>query len=165
MPQKLDFGLFNIFFSGKSAHVETNKELAMPRLARLKVQGAGAFYHLCSRTAGLKGEYPLDSKLCRRTIIDYIQLFSRVYCCKVLGFCVLGNHYHLLVWMEEPRGLSRKELRRRARFLYSDTVLDGWFNSNWERFEDRIFDVSELMRSLQSSIARWFMELQRGVFS
>ncbi len=118
--------------------------------------GAEAFYHLCSRTAGLKGEYPLDSKLCRRTIIDYIQLFSRVYCCKVLGFCVMGNHYHLLVWMEEPRGLSRKELRRRARFLYSDTVLDGWFNSNWERFEDRIFDVSELMRSLQSSIARWF---------
>jgi hypothetical protein len=29
-------------------------------------------------------------------------------------------------------------------------------NASWERFEERIFDVSELMRSLQSSIARWF---------
>ncbi|MCP4603949.1 MAG: hypothetical protein GY847_26075 [Proteobacteria bacterium] len=34
--------------------------------------------------------------------------------------------------------------------------MDGWFNRNWERFEERVFDVSELMRSLQSSIARWF---------
>ena len=44
----------------------------MARIARVKVEGGGAFYHVCARIAGHKGEYPLDSKLCRRTIIDFI---------------------------------------------------------------------------------------------
>ncbi len=128
----------------------------MARLARLKATESGAFYHLYSRTGGLRGEYPLDSKLCRRTIIEYIQFFSRVYCCKIWGFCVMGNHYHLLLEMDEPVSLSRKEVRARAKLLYNDTILDAWFEKDWARFEERIFDVSEFMRSLQSSIARWF---------
>lgn len=40
--------------------------------------------------------------------------------------------------------------------LYNETFLDGWLAVHWERFQSRIFDVSELMRSLQSKIARWF---------
>ncbi len=68
----------------------------------------------------------------------------------------MGNHYHLLLWMETQRSMSREELKKRASILYNDVLLDGWLKSNWERFEERIFDVSELMRSLQSSIARWF---------
>jgi hypothetical protein len=47
----------------------------------------------CARTAGVKGEYPLDSKLYRRKMLEVIGLFSRVYCCRVAGFCVMGNHY------------------------------------------------------------------------
>jgi REP element-mobilizing transposase RayT len=106
--------------------------------------------------AGPKGSYPLDNSMCQRRIIETIQLFSRIYCCSVLGFAVLGNHYHLLIWMETRRRMTREELKERAGILYDDILLGGWLRSNWERFEERIFDVSELMRSLQSSIARWF---------
>jgi putative transposase len=128
----------------------------MARLSRVKFSDGGVYYHLCARVAGPKDSYPLDNSICRRRIIETIQLFSRVFCCSVLGFAILGNHYHLIVWMEERAPMTRKELRKRARVLYNDTLLDGWLNANWERFEERIFDVSELMRSLQSSIARWF---------
>ncbi len=128
----------------------------MARLARIKAEDCGAFYHLCGRTAGVIGDYPLDDKRCRRKIVEFIRLFSRVYCCKILGFCIMGNHYHLVVYMDEPRTMSRKELRERASVLYNDLILDAWFDSSWKRFEKRIFDVSELMRSLQSKIARWF---------
>ncbi len=128
----------------------------MARLARVKIDEGGAYYHLCGRVAGVKGEYPLADKRCRRKIIDFIKSFSKVYCLEVLGFCILGNHYHLVVYMEPSRDMSRKELRARAELLYKDTVLDGWFEANWNRFHSRIFDVSELMRSLQSKIARWY---------
>jgi REP element-mobilizing transposase RayT len=128
----------------------------MARLARVKAENSGAYYHLCGRVAGVIGEYPLDDKRCRRKIVDFIRLFARVYCCQVLGFCIMGNHYHLAVQMDSPRSMTRKELRERAALLYKDELLDGWLAASWSRFEVRIFDVSELMRSLQSKIARWF---------
>ena len=128
----------------------------MARLARIKIEEGGAYYHLCGRVAGIKGEYPLDSKRCRRQLVAFIKFFSRVYCVDILGFCIMGNHYHLVIQVERFRELSRKELRARAQLLYKDTILDGWFKANWERFQSRIFDVSELMRSLQSRIARWY---------
>ena len=45
----------------------------MPRLARVKMETGGAYYHVYSRTAGLKGEFPLDSKLCRQKMIDLVE--------------------------------------------------------------------------------------------
>ena len=142
-----------------------NKEVKMPRLARVKIDGE-VFYHLCARTAGPKGDYPLNNKLCRRRLIDLVKRFSRVFCCRILGFSVLGNHYHLLVRFEGRRPITRDELRKRALILYSKKTLDCWLKAKWERFEERIFDVSELMRSLQSSFAVWYNQTfqRRGRF-
>jgi putative transposase len=128
----------------------------MARLARVKAENCGAYYHLCGRVAGVIGDYPLDDKRVRRRIVEFIRLFAKVYCCRVMGFCIMGNHYHLVVQMDSPRSMTRKELRARASILYKEELLDGWLASSWVRFESRIFDVSELMRSLQSKIARWF---------
>ena len=64
----------------------------MARLARVKAEDFGAYYHLCGRVAGPIGEYPLDDKKCRRKIIEFIKFFSSVYCCRVLGFCVMMSH-------------------------------------------------------------------------
>ncbi|MCU0664326.1 MAG: hypothetical protein MUC50_18605 [Myxococcota bacterium] len=128
----------------------------MARMARVKVAGAGAYYHLCSRVAGHKGDYPLAEKRCTRFLIEMFKRFAKVYCCAVAGFAVMGNHYHLVVRFDEPRKLSREELWSRATLLYPDTLLKGWIKTDWERFEARIFDVSEFMRNLQAGFARWF---------
>lgn len=139
----------------------------MARLARVKAEvESGAFYHLCGRTAGPIGDYPLDDKRVRREIVAFLKLFARVFCCDVLGFCVMGNHYHLVVRMHPARRMKRAELRERASLLYPAKLLDGWLAAKWERFEARIFDVSELMRSLQSAVARWFnaAHARRGRF-
>ena len=89
----------------------------MPRLARVKIDSGGAYYHICSRTAGLKGVYPPDNKLCRRKIIDLIEHFSKVYCCKVVGFCIMGNHYHLVFWFDERQTMTQEALFKRAALI------------------------------------------------
>jgi hypothetical protein len=38
----------------------------------------------------------------------------------------------------------------------SQIQIDGWTEEEWERFRQRLFDVSELMRNIQSSFARWY---------
>jgi hypothetical protein len=65
---------------------------------------------------------------------------------------------HFVVWFETPREMSRKELYSRASRLYpgQKEMLDGWSSIKWDRFEERIFDVSELMRSLNAANARWY---------
>jgi len=44
----------------------------MARIPRVKIEGGGAYYHLCARTAGIKGEFPLDNQRSRRKIIEFV---------------------------------------------------------------------------------------------
>jgi putative transposase len=74
----------------------------MPR--PLRVQFAGAVYHAMGR--GVRGE-PLYTDARERT--QFLQLLAET-CCRydwqTLGYCLMGNHYHLLVRTLEPT-LSR----------------------------------------------------------
>ncbi|MCU0665195.1 MAG: hypothetical protein MUC50_23070 [Myxococcota bacterium] len=106
--------------------------------------------------AGRADEYPLEEERCRRKLVELFRFFAKVYPCEVAGFCVMGNHYHLVVAFKEYQKLSRDELYELASLLYPKPVLDGWRKAKWERFNKRVFDVSELMRNLQASFARWF---------
>jgi putative transposase len=78
----------------------------------------------------------------------------------------MGNHYHLLLRFDERRPISREALMKRAALLYPKMVLKGWFQANWDRFEARVFDVSEYMRNLQAAFARWYNQTfgRRGRF-
>jgi len=130
----------------------------MPRMARLKVRGDEAWYHLCARVAGRKGDYPLEDKACQRKLVDLLRHFTKAYFCDVAGFAVMGNHYHLVIRFHRPRKVDQKELERRAARLYprSAKLLRGWSSEQWARLEARLFDLSELMRNLQAAFARWF---------
>ncbi len=71
----------------------------------------------------------------------------------------MGNHYHLVCVFEAFRTLSREELWRIAETFYSDPKYQPylrWNDQDWERFNRRLFNVSELMRNIQSGFARWF---------
>jgi putative transposase len=138
----------------------------MPRFARVKKRNGGGYYHVCSRISGDKNSYPLQDLGCRRQLIELIEKFSRVYCCQVVAFCIMGNHYHLLVKMDAPSSVDRAFLRSRASFLYSDGALDQWLDWQWRRFEERIFDVSALMSNIQAAFTRWYNENhnRRGSF-
>jgi putative transposase len=137
----------------------------MPRLGRLKFEDSDAWYHLYSRTAGFKGEYPLSDDVPERRLVQTIQHYAAVYFCEVAAFCVMGNHYHLVARFEGFRDVSRGELCARARRMYSSRrsqrVIDGWSDDDWRRYHRRLFDVSEFMRNVQSSFARWYNQTYR----
>ncbi len=132
----------------------------MPRIGRLKFTQTDAWYHLYSRVAAFKGEYPLLEAVPMHRLIDTIRHFSAIYFCEVAAFCVMGNHYHLVVKFDRSRTVDREELRARARLMYpgktSQARLDLWTEADWEHYRLRLFDVSEYMRNIQSAFARWF---------
>jgi putative transposase len=130
----------------------------MARMARLKIAGDEAWYHVHCRIAGRKGSFPLMNPLCQRKLMGLIKFLSKVYCCEIAAFCVMGNHYHLVIKFQAPRKLSRESLLKRALLLYprSERYLAQWPERKWEQFNGRIFDLSEYMRNLQAAFARWY---------
>jgi putative transposase len=139
------------------------------RQARIKVnENEAGIYHLCSRVAGPKGWYPLAEAVNQKKLLDLIQFYAKNYQCKVYGFCIMGNHYHLIVEFLKPGKLSRKFLKEKANMFYprSAAHIDLWNDDKWDKFEKRLFNVSEFMRSLNRAFTWWYntQTNSRGTF-
>ena len=130
----------------------------MARMRRLKVVDGEGWYHVYSRAACEKDVYPLEKELCRRQFITLIKYYSRAYFCDIAAFCVMGNHYHLVLKFEVPCKLTPEELWRRALMLYphSRKYLKVWNKNKWDVLEARLFNLSEFMRNIQSAFAIWY---------
>ena len=128
----------------------------MARLPRLKVEDEVGWYHLCARVAGWLNWFPFEDPVARRKLLETIRKYLAVYCCDAAAYCLMGNHYHLVARFLPFRILSREELYGRACLLYRDP--DQVFRSpqQWQRFNRRIFDVSEFMRNIQQSYTKWY---------
>jgi len=130
----------------------------MPRLPRLKPQGREQSYHLSNRLAGAPDGYPLQQPGAREKFLQILLSYAEVYFCLIAAFAIMGNHYHVLVQFEAFRILTRVELRRIAETLYKGRLIKPylfWGPAQWRRFNRRLFDVSELMRNVESDYARW----------
>ena len=68
----------------------------MPRTSRMVIGDETAVYHVMSRTA-LDG-FPLGD-IEKDFMLDLIRRYSTLYFAEILGFCLMGNHFHLLVRM------------------------------------------------------------------
>jgi len=131
----------------------------MPRVARIKVEGEGV-YHLYNRIACYKGDYPFEQNKseAKRKFVDILKFYAQAHCCEILAFTVMGNHFHFIAKFRDFKNLTRTELEERVPMFYPNTAMQAnlWTEAQWERFNQRIFDVSELMRSVQSAFARWY---------
>lgn len=130
----------------------------MARMRRLKVEEGEGWYHVYSRAACEKGVYPLDKDICKRKFISLLRYYSRAYCCDIAAFCIMGNHYHMVLRFEKRRELTPEELWERALQLYpnSKIYLKQWDEKKWQTFSERLFNLSELMRNIQSAFAGWY---------
>jgi putative transposase len=66
----------------------------MPRTSRLLVSDEKAVYHVMSRTA--PGGFPLKA-VEKEFMRGLFKRFAALYLTEILGFCLMGNHFHLLV--------------------------------------------------------------------
>ena len=128
----------------------------MARLPRLKVENEVGWYHLCARVSGWLNWFPFEDRVARQKLLQTIRKYLAVYCCDAAAFCLMGNHYHLIVRFLPFRILSREELYERARLLYRDPDQVLQSQRQWQRFNGRIFDVSEFMRNVQQSYTKWY---------
>jgi putative transposase len=131
----------------------------MPRMPRNIQTDSEGRYHLRGQAAGRKHSYPFQNRQNAAQLNALIRHFTGLFFCRVASVSILGNHYHLVCVFEAFRKLSRQQLWRIAERFYPDPKYQPylrWNDGDWERFNRRLFNVSELMRNLQSAYARWF---------
>ena len=139
------------------------------RSNRLKVQGSDAVYHCMTRTVNGERLFGDREKEVLRKIIWQVADFSGV---EVLTYCVMSNHFHVLVEVPEVGNLSDAELMRRYKVLYpkptkyqeaSIKVLEADLAAGGEEAEIvrhrllvRMGDVSEYMKAVKQRFSIWF---------
>jgi len=136
----------------------------MPRKPRLVVTGEPAVYHVMSRTA-LDGYVLGDAE--KDHLLQLIQHYSAVYFAEVLSFCIMGNHFHLVVRMHPGEGYTDTEVRRRYSIYYQDDdrreePLSGqitMFRHKWEQ-------LSEFIKEIKQTFSRYYNKRhkRRGFF-
>ena len=89
----------------------------MARLPRLLIPDSPTVYHVMSKTA-LAG-LPFDA-LDKDDFLARLKTLSKIYFTEILGFCLMDNHFHLLVRVFPAEHVSEDELAQRYRRKYGE---------------------------------------------
>ena len=137
---------------------------------RLLVQGQRGVYHVMSRMSC--GQYLFNDEG-KAIFVEMLRKQAGFCGVDVLAYCVMGNHFHLLVAVPEDLEISDAELLRRYRLLYSEKgcppssaspgVLAKLLEANEEegqllraRILARMHDLSVFMRELKQRFGIWY---------
>ena len=133
----------------------------MPRNARFTLSYRPTVYHVISRTA-LPG-FPLGD-VEKDRLLDIIRYFSKIYFVDVLGFAIMGNHWHLAVKVYPMEYAERDEVKDRFTNRYGDDVYFG--DKEYEKFSKKWTDLSEFVREVKQTFSRYFNKRhnRRGFF-
>ncbi|KXB09226.1 hypothetical protein AKJ60_00665 [candidate division MSBL1 archaeon SCGC-AAA385M11] len=117
----------------------------MARMPRFLISHQQATYHVISRTA-LDG-YPLGEQE-KSVLLCIIQQLSAVYFCEVLGFCLMGNHFHLLVTMRPEDEVSDEEVKESFQRRYGDeyTLMPGqipFYRQKWTSLSEYVKEIKQ----------------------
>lgn len=104
----------------------------MPRRAR--IHGSSGFYHIVSRGIGkqILFEDEADYLFFLNTLKKYIQ--GEQY--QLLAFCLMENHYHLLMKLDSDMDLIMKKINTRYAFYYNEK-----YERTGHLFQDRYKSV------------------------
>ena len=133
----------------------------MSRTSRMLISDEMAVYHVMSRTA-LNG-FPIGD-VEKEFLLGLIKRFSSLYFTEILGFCLMGNHFHLLVKMLPGDRYSDEDIKKRLEHFYKDEreVGDGQIPF----WREKLSSLSEFMREIKVSFARYYnrRHQRRGYF-
>ena len=125
----------------------------MARIPRLTMAGEPAVYHVISRTA-LDGFVLGDVE--KEYLLSLIQQLSAVYFTEVLGFCLMGNHFHLLVRMHPEEEFSDDDIRARFQRYYGADRNRKLTDGQIPTLRAKWASLSDYVKEIKQSFSRWY---------
>ncbi|MBC7359660.1 MAG: transposase, partial [Desulfacinum sp.] len=134
----------------------------MARTRRMKANGEEAYYHVVSRTVG--GEFYLGD-VEKERLLQVIRTYAQLYFVEILGFCLMSNHFHLVVKTRRCAEVTDGEIVERVSSHYG-LVPDVVRLKDLAALRERLCDLSEFVRSVKLEFSRWYnrKNRRRGYF-
>ena len=123
----------------------------MPRTSRMIIADEKAIYHVMSRTA-LDG-FPLKD-VEKDFMLDLIKRFSALYFTEILGFCLMGNHFHLIVKMIPEDRFTDEDIQKRFETFYGNNR--SFTKGQIPYLREKLSSLSEFMREIKVGFARYY---------
>ena len=135
------------------------------RLPRIKLQGRAAVFHCTSRVVG--GRRLLDD-VDKEKLTQFLWKLAPFCGIEVITYCMMSNHFHLLVRVPEASVLTDEELVARMAAYYGEkgskvtlarqSIKDHGKIDEAQRQSilSRMGDVSVFMKELKQQFSRWY---------
>ncbi len=123
----------------------------MPRKPRMLVEGEAAIYHVISRTA-LDGFVIGDAE--KDYLLQLVRDLSRVYFAEVLAFCLMGNHFHLVVRMFPGAMYSESSLKERFALYYGEERSPS--EAHLASLRAKWSSLSEFVKEIKQGFTRYY---------
>ena len=133
----------------------------MPRIRRLVNRFEETIYHVMSRTA-LDG-FPLTD-VDKDFLVELIKSFSQLYLVDVIGFCIMDNHFHLMIRVYPEGHFSDDEvLSRLKRFYGKDKPVS---KHQLPFYRVKLSSLSEFVKEIKQGFTRYYNKLnsRKGFF-
>lgn len=133
----------------------------MPRIPRELIKDQNRCYHVISRTTGQ--EFLLDN-LEKEYLLKRIRWLSSVYFAKVFTFCILSNHFHLLVQIQGHEVCPDEEIERRFHVYYGPRRC--FPKERIDDYRKKWSDLSEYIKEIKQGFSFWYNRVhdRRGYF-
>lgn len=133
----------------------------MARIPRMLISNESVTYHVMSSTA-LPG-YPMGA-VENDYLLGLIKRYSQVYFSEIIGFCLMGNHFHLLVRMHPEFNFTDDEIIERYRIYYGpDQILE---TDQIPFYREKWASLSEFIKDIKQTFSRFYNKRhdRRGFF-
>lgn len=126
-------------------------------------------FHVISRVVDRRFIFGEREKGVFLGLMRQFESFSGI---EILSYCLMGNHFHLLLRIPvRPGEISVEEVRKRMEFIYSEkkmALIDAEISqkkqSGYSEFEeqfyhrqrDRMYDLSAFIRDLKLKFTKWY---------
>ncbi|HMB32137.1 MAG TPA: transposase [Desulfohalobiaceae bacterium] len=123
----------------------------MSRIGRFVSKYETSVYHVISRTA-LQG-LPIEDAD-KDHLLHLIQYYSKIFFFDVLGFAIMGNHFHLVCRTYPESEVSDEDVVARYKIYRSE---DGYpSQDNIDYYRSRWTSLSEYVKDIKQEFTRYF---------
>ena len=126
----------------------------MARILRMLNESEKTVYHVMSRTA-LDG-FPFGD-MEKEELVKIIKQFSLIYFVEIIGFSIMGNHFHLLLKMHPGHEFTDEDIKERFIKFYGDEK--EFVEDKIEYYREKWSNLSEFVKELKQGFTRFYNKL------
>ena len=130
----------------------------MARGRRVKPRDKEYYYHIISR---ITGEDTFLTNEEKQKLLNTIFYFNGIYTFNTIGYCIMGNHFHLVVRTKMINNYSWEEIRDRLKeyFINNNKNVEDLGPKEYDKYVHKLGDISAYVGSIKQHFACWYNEV------